>query len=157
MLSNTFQVYTVKCHKTKMYKMYSQPGIPLAFCWQCSVSLLNISPQKFRRVRKEDAGEYYCQAKNDAGHAQCPPQMMEVCECLNSWVSVLTGRFWNFFLREEQSLCWCLYCVWRNATKTRFKKVEQARKRANFTSESGRYIWPTSAGRLGRSSLYWNN
>ncbi|XP_026219277.1 junctional adhesion molecule C isoform X1 [Anabas testudineus] len=33
---------------------------------------------KFRRVRKEDAGEYYCQAKNDAGHAQCPPQMMEV-------------------------------------------------------------------------------
>ncbi|CAG08906.1 unnamed protein product [Tetraodon nigroviridis] len=38
---------------------------------------------KFRRVRKEDAGEYYCQAKNDAGHAQCLPQMMEVCECPN--------------------------------------------------------------------------
>ncbi|XP_075892517.1 junctional adhesion molecule 3B-like [Nelusetta ayraudi] len=33
---------------------------------------------KFRRVRKEDAGEYYCQAKNDAGHAQCSPQKMEV-------------------------------------------------------------------------------
>ncbi|KAF7654854.1 hypothetical protein LDENG_00064060 [Lucifuga dentata] len=33
---------------------------------------------KFRRVRKEDAGEYFCQAKNEAGHAQCPPQMMEV-------------------------------------------------------------------------------
>uniref|UniRef100_A0A669DVY5 Ig-like domain-containing protein n=1 Tax=Oreochromis niloticus TaxID=8128 RepID=A0A669DVY5_ORENI len=33
---------------------------------------------KFRRVRKEDAGEYYCQAKNDAGHAQCPTQIMEV-------------------------------------------------------------------------------
>ncbi|KAK5868786.1 hypothetical protein PBY51_009766 [Eleginops maclovinus] len=33
---------------------------------------------KFRRVRKEDAGEYYCQAKNDAGYAQCPSQMMEV-------------------------------------------------------------------------------
>ncbi|XP_029964997.1 junctional adhesion molecule C isoform X2 [Salarias fasciatus] len=33
---------------------------------------------KFRRVRKEDAGEYYCQAKNDAGHAQCLPQSMEV-------------------------------------------------------------------------------
>uniref|UniRef100_A0A3Q4HXT7 Junctional adhesion molecule 3a n=1 Tax=Neolamprologus brichardi TaxID=32507 RepID=A0A3Q4HXT7_NEOBR len=32
---------------------------------------------KFRRVRKEDAGEYYCQAKNDAGHAQCPTQIME--------------------------------------------------------------------------------
>uniref|UniRef100_A0A3Q4HXQ6 Junctional adhesion molecule 3a n=1 Tax=Neolamprologus brichardi TaxID=32507 RepID=A0A3Q4HXQ6_NEOBR len=35
---------------------------------------------KFRRVRKEDAGEYYCQAKNDAGHAQCPTQIMEVCQ-----------------------------------------------------------------------------
>uniref|UniRef100_A0A3Q3AP43 Junctional adhesion molecule 3a n=1 Tax=Kryptolebias marmoratus TaxID=37003 RepID=A0A3Q3AP43_KRYMA len=34
---------------------------------------------KFRRVRKDDAGEYYCQAKNDAGHAQCHPQTMEVC------------------------------------------------------------------------------
>lgn len=44
---------------------------------------LKISLQKFRRVRKEDAGEYYCQAKNDAGHAQCHPQMMEVCECPN--------------------------------------------------------------------------
>uniref|UniRef100_A0A3Q4BGN2 Ig-like domain-containing protein n=1 Tax=Mola mola TaxID=94237 RepID=A0A3Q4BGN2_MOLML len=33
---------------------------------------------KFRRVRKEDAGEYYCQAKNDAGHAQCHPQVMEI-------------------------------------------------------------------------------
>ncbi|XP_046891455.1 junctional adhesion molecule 3B [Hypomesus transpacificus] len=33
---------------------------------------------KFRRVRKEDAGEYYCQAKNDAGSSQCPPQKMEV-------------------------------------------------------------------------------
>ncbi|XP_037123267.1 junctional adhesion molecule 3B isoform X1 [Syngnathus acus] len=33
---------------------------------------------KFRRVRKEDAGEYYCQAKNDAGHAQCPSQWMDV-------------------------------------------------------------------------------
>ncbi|KAM6961019.1 junctional adhesion molecule 3B [Aplochiton taeniatus] len=33
---------------------------------------------KFRRVRKEDAGEYYCQAQNDAGQAQCPPQIMEV-------------------------------------------------------------------------------
>ncbi|XP_069569047.1 junctional adhesion molecule 3B [Brachyistius frenatus] len=33
---------------------------------------------KFRRVRKEDAGEYYCLAKNDAGHAHCSPQNMEV-------------------------------------------------------------------------------
>uniref|UniRef100_A0A3Q2XBC2 Junctional adhesion molecule 3 n=1 Tax=Hippocampus comes TaxID=109280 RepID=A0A3Q2XBC2_HIPCM len=39
---------------------------------------------KFRRVRKEDAGEYYCQAKNDAGHAQCPSQWMESVGVSNS-------------------------------------------------------------------------
>ncbi|KAK5620284.1 Junctional adhesion molecule 3B [Crenichthys baileyi] len=33
---------------------------------------------RFTAVRKEDAGEYYCRAKNDAGHAQCAPQKMEV-------------------------------------------------------------------------------
>ncbi|KAG8008182.1 Junctional adhesion molecule C [Nibea albiflora] len=33
---------------------------------------------KFISVRKEDAGEYFCRAKNDAGFAECPPQMMEV-------------------------------------------------------------------------------
>uniref|UniRef100_A0A3B3YV51 Ig-like domain-containing protein n=1 Tax=Poecilia mexicana TaxID=48701 RepID=A0A3B3YV51_9TELE len=34
---------------------------------------------RFTSVIKEDAGEYYCRAKNDAGHAQCAPQKMEVC------------------------------------------------------------------------------
>ncbi|KAJ3589585.1 hypothetical protein NHX12_010430 [Muraenolepis orangiensis] len=33
---------------------------------------------KFTEVRREDAGEYYCRAKNDAGHAECGPQTMEV-------------------------------------------------------------------------------
>ncbi|KAM8835113.1 junctional adhesion molecule 3B [Synchiropus picturatus] len=33
---------------------------------------------KFIAVRKEDAGEYFCRAKNDAGAAECPHQMMEV-------------------------------------------------------------------------------
>ncbi|XP_037125281.1 junctional adhesion molecule 3B isoform X1 [Syngnathus acus] len=33
---------------------------------------------KFISVRKEDAGEYYCRAKNDAGYAECAPQKMEV-------------------------------------------------------------------------------
>lgn len=33
---------------------------------------------KFSTVRKEDAGEYYCRAKNDAGHSECGSQMMEV-------------------------------------------------------------------------------
>lgn len=39
--------------------------------------------QKFIAVRKEDAGEYYCRAKNDAGYAECRPQMMEVCKCVS--------------------------------------------------------------------------
>ncbi|KAG7483563.1 hypothetical protein MATL_G00039740 [Megalops atlanticus] len=38
----------------------------------------NSGTLKFSAVRKEDAGEYYCKAKNDAGHSQCGPQMMEV-------------------------------------------------------------------------------
>ncbi|KAM6907581.1 junctional adhesion molecule 3B-like [Xenentodon cancila] len=33
---------------------------------------------KFIAVRKEDAGEYFCRAKNDAGYAECAPQKMEV-------------------------------------------------------------------------------
>ncbi|XP_075958271.1 LOW QUALITY PROTEIN: junctional adhesion molecule 3B-like [Anarhichas minor] len=33
---------------------------------------------KFIAVRKEDAGEYSCRAKNDAGYSECPPQKMEV-------------------------------------------------------------------------------
>uniref|UniRef100_A0A8P4K3X7 Ig-like domain-containing protein n=1 Tax=Dicentrarchus labrax TaxID=13489 RepID=A0A8P4K3X7_DICLA len=33
---------------------------------------------KFIAVRKEDAGEYFCRAKNDAGHSECPSQQMEV-------------------------------------------------------------------------------
>ncbi|XP_060746339.1 junctional adhesion molecule 3B, partial [Tachysurus vachellii] len=33
---------------------------------------------KFSAVKKEDAGQYYCRAKNEAGVAQCSPQMMEV-------------------------------------------------------------------------------
>uniref|UniRef100_A0A673I493 Junctional adhesion molecule 3b n=1 Tax=Sinocyclocheilus rhinocerous TaxID=307959 RepID=A0A673I493_9TELE len=33
---------------------------------------------KFSAVRKEDAGEYYCRARNEAGFSECGPQMMEV-------------------------------------------------------------------------------
>ncbi|XP_062867598.1 junctional adhesion molecule 3B [Trichomycterus rosablanca] len=33
---------------------------------------------KFSSVRKEDAGEYYCKARNEAGVAECHPQVMEV-------------------------------------------------------------------------------
>lgn len=42
--------------------------------------LLNVDTGtlKFSAVRKEDAGEYHCRAKNDAGYAECPPQQMEV-------------------------------------------------------------------------------
>ncbi|KAG7282662.1 hypothetical protein CRUP_017588 [Coryphaenoides rupestris] len=33
---------------------------------------------RFSEVRREDAGDYHCRAKNDAGHAECSPQKMEV-------------------------------------------------------------------------------
>ncbi|XP_056253956.1 junctional adhesion molecule 3B [Seriola aureovittata] len=33
---------------------------------------------KFNAVRKEDAGDYFCRAKNDAGYSECAPQKMEV-------------------------------------------------------------------------------
>ncbi|XP_023669365.1 junctional adhesion molecule 3B [Paramormyrops kingsleyae] len=33
---------------------------------------------RFSVVKKEDAGEYYCRAKNEAGNSQCGPQKMEV-------------------------------------------------------------------------------
>ncbi|XP_017566553.1 junctional adhesion molecule 3B [Pygocentrus nattereri] len=33
---------------------------------------------KFRMVKKEDAGEYHCQARNEAGYSKCEPQLMEV-------------------------------------------------------------------------------
>lgn len=89
MLINTFHIH-IKCHRTiedSGIGIYPQADIlkhdhdddNAAVC-QCTETFLKMSPQKFRRVRKEDAGEYYCQAKNDAGHAQCPPQMMEVCK-----------------------------------------------------------------------------
>nr|XP_020469198.1 junctional adhesion molecule C-like [Monopterus albus] len=45
-------------------------------------SSYTLSPEtgalKFIAVRKEDAGEYFCRARNDAGYAECPPQKMEV-------------------------------------------------------------------------------
>ncbi|XP_064158132.1 junctional adhesion molecule 3B [Anguilla rostrata] len=38
----------------------------------------NTGTLTFSAVRKEDEGEYYCRAKNDAGHSDCGPQTMEV-------------------------------------------------------------------------------
>lgn len=54
-------------------------------------------PQKFRSVKKEDAGEYYCQARNEAGWSKCSPQPMEVCKCgpLNMLVNSCTSD-WAF-------------------------------------------------------------
>ena len=43
--------------------------------------------QKFRALKKSDAGEYYCMAKNEAGQAKCSSQLMEVCECFISLIS----------------------------------------------------------------------
>nr|QVG60690.1 jamC-like protein [Scophthalmus maximus] len=44
---------------------------------------------KFIAVRKEDAGEYFCRAKNDAGYSECQPQEMEVYDV--NLVGILMG------------------------------------------------------------------
>lgn len=44
--------------------------------------VLFIFLKKFSAVRKEDSGQYHCRAKNEAGIAECGPQMMEVCKSL---------------------------------------------------------------------------
>lgn len=85
MLLNTFlSPFQKDCQRGKNSSTGRHPSAFFvdcaAMCHRTDKKSLKMSPQKFRRVRKEDAGEYYCQAKNDAGHAQCPPQMMEVCE-----------------------------------------------------------------------------
>lgn len=56
--------------------------------------VLFIVLQKFSAVRKEDSGQYYCRAKNEAGVAECNPQMMEVCKlllCLTSQCTPLSS------------------------------------------------------------------
>ncbi|KAF7699944.1 junctional adhesion molecule 3B [Silurus meridionalis] len=42
----------------------------------------------FRTARKEDAGKYHCQARNDAGAAKCAPQLMEVYD-FDIWMLLL--------------------------------------------------------------------
>ena len=36
--------------------------------------------QVFSAVHKDDSGQYYCIASNDAGASRCEGQDMEVCE-----------------------------------------------------------------------------
>lgn len=46
--------------------------------------ILVISKQVFSAVHKDDSGQYYCIASNDAGAARCEGQDMEVCESLET-------------------------------------------------------------------------
>lgn len=48
--------------------------------------------QVFSAVHKEDSGQYYCIASNDAGSARCEEQEMEVCELLSEEVSSADGQ-----------------------------------------------------------------
>lgn len=43
---------------------------------------LPVPKQVFSAIHKEDSGQYYCIASNDAGSARCEEQDMEACECL---------------------------------------------------------------------------
>lgn len=60
-------------------------GQPLVGRWDGTGSPFTPDPrQVFSAVHKEDSGQYYCIASNDAGSARCEEQDMEVCECLLS-------------------------------------------------------------------------
>lgn len=58
-------------HWNTLRSLHKNPGIEIFVIY---------GPQKFSVVRKEDAGEYYCRARNEAGFSECAPQMMEVCK-----------------------------------------------------------------------------
>uniref|UniRef100_A0A3Q3RFL3 Junctional adhesion molecule 3b n=1 Tax=Mastacembelus armatus TaxID=205130 RepID=A0A3Q3RFL3_9TELE len=60
---------------------------------------------KFSAVRREDAGEYFCRAKNDAGYAECPPQTMEVCKCVTDIVEMilLSANKRGYFSSQKQT------------------------------------------------------
>lgn len=112
------------------------PIVDSSSACQCTDSFLKMSPQKFRRVRKEDAGEYYCQAKNDAGHAQCPTQIMEVCE----WHSHQPSRSFDSTLSQKQNQTRSLSSfqltrqrekVWNNRRK--LKHMNTGQDRRDFT------------------------
>lgn len=60
-------------------------GQPLVGRWDSTGSPFTPDAwQVFSAVHKEDSGQYYCIASNDAGSARCEEQDMEVCECLLS-------------------------------------------------------------------------
>uniref|UniRef100_A0A1A8SA01 Junctional adhesion molecule 3a n=1 Tax=Nothobranchius rachovii TaxID=451742 RepID=A0A1A8SA01_9TELE len=84
---------------------------------------------KFRRVRKEDAAEYYCQARNDAGYAQCSPQMMEVCD-----VDIL-GIFFKSF--GGVTVAVCVFALIYSIGRLRFH---------NKTNNGNNYNWSPRNG-----------
>ncbi|XP_058477063.1 junctional adhesion molecule 3B-like [Solea solea] len=61
---------------------------------------------EFTTVRKEDAGEYFCQAKNIAGQAECLPQKMQVYGLDLFWI--LQGMLLavTVLLCTTVVLCW---------------------------------------------------
>lgn len=57
------------------------------FCCLVSLFTCNLLKQVFSAVHKEDSGQYYCIASNDAGSARCEEQELEVCELLFEKIS----------------------------------------------------------------------
>ncbi|XP_059370559.1 junctional adhesion molecule 3B-like [Carassius carassius] len=91
---------------------------------------------KLRSVKKEDAGEYYCQARNEAGWSKCSPQIMEVydLDIVGIFLKVLGGV--AAFIFVIVGICQIQksgYCSCKDHRETNYK-VPQHDNRMDYTS-----------------------
>uniref|UniRef100_A0A8C2HQ25 Junctional adhesion molecule 3a n=1 Tax=Cyprinus carpio TaxID=7962 RepID=A0A8C2HQ25_CYPCA len=91
---------------------------------------------KFRSVKKEDAGEYYCQARNEAGWSKCSPQIMEVydLDIVGIFLKVLGGV--AAFIFVIVGICQIQksgYCSCKDHRETNYK-VPQHENRMDYAS-----------------------
>uniref|UniRef100_A0A671NIF2 Junctional adhesion molecule C-like n=1 Tax=Sinocyclocheilus anshuiensis TaxID=1608454 RepID=A0A671NIF2_9TELE len=91
---------------------------------------------KFRSVKKEDAGEYYCQARNEAGWSKCSPQTMEVydLDIVGIFLKVLGGV--AAFIFVIVGICQIQksgYCSCKDHRETNYK-VPQHDNRMDYAS-----------------------
>ncbi|XP_077064781.1 junctional adhesion molecule 3B [Siphateles boraxobius] len=90
---------------------------------------------KFRSVKKEDAGEYYCQARNEAGWSKCSPQPMEVydVDIVGIILKVLGGVAAFFVIVGICQILKSGICSCKDHRETNYK-VPQHDNRMDYTS-----------------------